>query len=512
MNHCLLFGATNGGFHRSAGAHRIASYLRLQNWDAEVIDFAEHWSLDQLKLLAQQRITKNTKFLGYSFTFNRTTSAQKFYDFNKWVRETWPHVIFISGGHSTPLFDSNVDYHVMGYGEYALDALLKWLFSNGEKPKFNLLLKRTSAQVIDALHAYPAYPFPDADIKYERRDFMTPTDHGSIEFSRGCKFQCKFCNFPILGVKGDYSRSQESVYEQLMYNYDNFGIQDYGIADETFNDRTEKITKFADVVERLPWRPYFSSFIRPDLIISRPQDREELLRMGLTAQFYGVETFNPKSAKYIGKGMDPEKVKAGLIDVKNFFIKNVGHRYRAYMSLIAGLPYETLDTLETTKQWVKHNWMDQTVGVAPLIVHQPDEPRSSILDSNYQKLGYEAITFNVNDYASAMNLNIDEVKDLDHFPFYEDVIGDNGILWKNTEMTVYQAAKWASDINNLHWLGNISVKRIDALNVVMLFCDENGVPLTTDQKLKLIGNAKISTALSNANKYIQNYINKKLNV
>jgi hypothetical protein len=409
------------------------------------------------------------------------------------------------------LFDAGIDYHVMGYGEYALDTLLKWLFSNGERPTFNLMLKRTSAQVIDALHAYPAYPFPEADIKYQARDFMTPTDHGSIEFSRGCKFQCKFCNFPILGVKGDYSRSQESVYEQLMYNYDNFGIRDYGISDETFNDRTEKITKFADVVERLPWRPYFSSFIRPDLLISRPQDREELLRMGLTAQFYGVETFNPQSAKYVGKGMDPEKMKAGLVDIKKYFIDHVGHKYRAYISLIAGLPYETLQSLESTKHWIKQNWMDQTVGVSPLIVHQIDEPRSSILDANFKTMGYEEISFNIDEYSTAMQLNKDEVADISRFPFYQDISGDNGILWKNSEMNVYQAGKWASEVNNMHWIGNTSIKRVDALNVVMLFCDDHGQPLTTDQKLKLVG-SKIDHAIGNASIYVQNYITKKLSI
>ena len=35
--------------------------------------------------------------------------------------------------------------------------------------------------------------------------------------------------------------------------------------------------------------------------------------------FYGIESFNHKSAKAIGKGMHPDKVKQGLIDVKNYF-------------------------------------------------------------------------------------------------------------------------------------------------------------------------------------------------
>jgi hypothetical protein len=78
-------------------------------------------------------------------------------------------------------------------------------------------------------------------------------------------------------------------------------------------------------------------------------------------------------------------------------------------------------------------------------------------------------------------------------------------------MTLYQAAKMASDINNLHWMGTTSLRKIEALNMVLLYCDQNGVPLTTDQKLKLVG-SKIEQAADYANIYIQNYIHKKLSI
>ena len=71
--------------------------------------------------------------------------------------------------------------------------------------------------------------------------------------------------------------------------------------------RVEKITKFADVVEKLDFVPWFSAYIRADLLIARPRDREELLRMNLTGHYYGIETFNRESGKIIGKGYDTEK-------------------------------------------------------------------------------------------------------------------------------------------------------------------------------------------------------------
>ena len=128
MNYCLIFGVTNGGIYRSTGAHRIATHLREQNWDVEVVDFIEFWTLDQVKELLLSRVNSHTKFIGFSITFNLTSNEQLLLDTTVWAKEKWPNLTFISGGHSVPFFASPFDYHIMSYGEYALDELLTWLF------------------------------------------------------------------------------------------------------------------------------------------------------------------------------------------------------------------------------------------------------------------------------------------------------------------------------------------------------------------------------------------------
>ena len=44
-------------------------------------------------------------------------------------------------------------------------------------------------------------------IKYEDRDDLQPWEWLTIECARGCIFQCPYCNFPILGVREDHTRS-----------------------------------------------------------------------------------------------------------------------------------------------------------------------------------------------------------------------------------------------------------------------------------------------------------------
>jgi radical SAM superfamily enzyme YgiQ (UPF0313 family) len=120
------------------------------------------------------------------------------------------------------------------------------------------------------------------------------------------------------------------------------------VVDETFNDRPDKIEKFADAVEQLSFVPFFSGFIRADLLVNRPNDKENLLRMNFLGHHYGIESLHYPSAQAIGKGMHPEKLTQGLVEVKQYFQKNKRKIYRGTMSFIAGLPHETLDTMMST--------------------------------------------------------------------------------------------------------------------------------------------------------------------
>lgn len=384
MNHGLIFGVF---YDRAIGSHRIASHLRNQGWDIECLDFVTYWTLPQLQEFARSRITVNTKFIGFSFVFDKRWS-DTLEEFSKWVKETYPGIVLISGSQGYAAFESlYIDYYIVGYGEYAIDALLAYKFSNGSRPRFEVNFN--GKKVINALTNYIAYPLLDPIIKYEDRDFINSGEWLGIEFSRGCKFSCDFCSFPVLGVKGDSTRTSESVRHQLLDAYDRFGVTNYFVTDETFNDSTEKISKFADVVQTLPFSPYFAGYIRADLLVSRPHDREELARMNFYGHFYGVETFNRDSGKSIKKGMDPDKLKQGLTECRDYFQRASGDLYRGSISLIFGLPYETTESLDSTLQWLTDNWADQSVRANILSIVAGELDRPSKLSLDYQKYGYQ---------------------------------------------------------------------------------------------------------------------------
>lgn len=432
QNHCLLFSiAESGSAVRSAGPHRIATWLRGQGWDVEVVDWAAQWSLQELQSLFRSRYHTNTKFVGFGNMFNIWTTTLE--EFCVWIKQQYPHVVITAGASTKPLYVSHsIDYYISGFGEHAMVALLKWLFGNGTRPIFELF-KVNGGQLIDANKHYAAYPMKSLSIIYQDRDFVKPHEWLTVETARGCKFKCGFCNFPVLGVKGDYSRDASDFDRQIQDIYDRFGVKNFVLADETFNDRTEKISKFADVVEKLPFDPWFVGYVRADLLISRPHDREELLRMKVLGQFYGIESFNTESARVIGKGMPGDKLQQGLTECLDYFQKNSNDRYRGTVSLIIGLPHETETTLEATRRWLSTHWRGQSFYANPLHLNLQNLSHKSDMDLNYSKYGYSVMPDTVIAEKSLVQ---------------KKVLGD-GLYWQNQYMDYFKASAIADS-----WISN----------------------------------------------------------
>lgn len=382
-------------FHRrQGGGHRIASFLRKQEWDVEVIDFAAKFSLEELKALVKSRICKSTRFISFSCIFG--SWPKNISEFANWLKQTYPTIVIIYGGTNWPFVNSKaIDYYITGYGEHAILKLLQYVVGNSSRASVPFDLRFTDRKVISANQTCPAFPLNILSIDYEDRDFLIADEWTNIELSRGCIFKCKFCNYPVLNVKGDYSQNDDDFYRNLQSNFDRYGIKNYYVVDETFNDRSDKIQKFANSVEKLSFTPFFSGFIRADLLVSRPDDKENLLRMNFLGHHYGIESLHYPSAQSIGKGMHPDKLSEGLIEVKQYFQNNNRKIYRGTMSFIAGLPYETIETMLDTLAWLKKNWADQSAIWFPLTIPDPAQTIHGWADSvsdiaiDFTKFGYQ---------------------------------------------------------------------------------------------------------------------------
>lgn len=444
MHHALLFNVSVEQWNRPGGAHRIATLLREENWDIEVCDWADDWGSDELHEFCRSRITANTKFIGFSCFFDHW--SEKMNRFVHWIKLRYPDIVLIRGGQIAPSKEyssfEHIDYHVAGYGEKVILEILKKILGNSNVPlPFDPYFALKKIKLIKSNTFFSAWPQRRASIIYQARDFIEPWEWLTTEFSRGCKFQCPYCNFPVLGVKGDYTRDADDFEYQLRHAYDNWGTTNYYCADETFNDRSEKIIKFADVVEKFNFKPFFSAFVRADLVAARPQDWEHFLRLGLLGQFYGVESFNHDSTKIIGKGMSFEKLTTQLVKAKNYWSTHGQGRYRGGIALIVGLPKETHESLERGFQWIRQNWQGQNYVTWPLeITKNLMIDNESKISKNYKEYGYQEIDSN--------DVNFEHMS----------LVKNNSSLlnWKNDNFTFQQAAQIVNSFEDEKFLPNMN--------------------------------------------------------
>jgi hypothetical protein len=112
--------------------------------------------------------------------------------------------------------------------------------------------------------------------------------------------------------------------------------------------------------------------------------------MGLVGAMFGVESFHNEAARSVGKGLTGEKSKMLLDDLKKI---HWGSQVKIEVALITGLPYETLESYEETKQWIKDQTKDiDLVRVNFLRIENPDTSRNksqmSEFTKNATKYGY----------------------------------------------------------------------------------------------------------------------------
>ncbi len=351
---------------RSGGAHKIASYMRSEGWDIEVLDYWLVFTDEEFQEFIKSRVKNDTKFIGVSVTFGyKGTLLKRAQDNLTWLKTAYPDVMIIAG--SKVLVDTMnlpCDYYITGYGEFGLIKLLK-----GEAT----IIEYQGKQVVMSDRYHPCFPEKDLVVNYETRDFIQPGDNLTLELSRGCKFACKFCSYNAIGMKGDLTRDMDTLHDEMLYNYEHYGTTSYHVADETTNDNQEKIKYAGNEIQRLPFRPNLTGFIRADLLASRPEDKIYLAEMGFWAQYYGIESFNQKAGRTVGKGINPDKLKSGLLEAKDYFNKHCG-RYRASASLILGLPYETQESLYDGLKWYRQNMPNENMILQPLFInkHQSD--------------------------------------------------------------------------------------------------------------------------------------------
>jgi len=387
--HCIVFNDNQEIKRRTSGAYRFANQLEDMGWRVTIIDWASSWDEDELTEYLDGIVTEETLLFGISYTWMKSWYVKYLTDK---IKDRYPGRKFIAGGQQFYQTDIGCDAMLFGYAENAVPEVIAWLFDNGPSPRGIRPLELGGGLLIDCNKSYQAMGMGDYSIRYRPDDFVQPWELLTIELSRGCRFRCKYCNYAFLGVKEDTSTEADLLRAELMSNYERWGTTNYIIADDTFNDRNSKIKMLGDVVESLPFEPNFASFIRLDLTVSHPEQLELLSRARVWAHFYGVETLHHAAGKAVGKGMHPDKIKQGLLDMREHMMNKLG-LYRGTLGMIAGLPHEPASHWHESEEWLQANWSDNSWQWWPLEISlDTNTETTSVFSKEWKEHGYRELT------------------------------------------------------------------------------------------------------------------------
>ena len=448
--HVLFFSLTGKRWERNPWCHRVATFLRNFECDAEVIDFTAFWPLEDLKELVRSRVNSKTTLFCFGTAFLNPWSPY-LNNFLYWLKKSYPTISIAVGGQNALVTDAHyVDYWIDSYGENATHALLKYLTGNANHIKLDKNIK--DKKVLRGLHSYPSAPLTSYLLDFEDRDFMLPSDCPQIETSRGCKFACSYCNFPILNQKTDVSVSANEFEKQLKIGYEKWGIKNWRFVDETFNDRIEKLEKYANVVDNLDFKPWFTGFCRGDLLVSHRKHWDTYIKLGFLGHSMGIETFNKNAGRLIRKGIDPQRLKEGLIDFERYTDKEAPKKYRGQISLICGLPYETFESWYETIEWLNRYWTRQSASAWTLEISEEgiDLTNESELTKNFREAGIRKIAHSIDN--PGYHVYKDSRGDTVFKTIQTGGVGttrlDNIMIWEHDTMNWYQAQELVKEFYN----------------------------------------------------------------
>lgn len=396
------------------GPHRVAYSLRQAGYEVTVIQHLSIFSISEIKRILDTAINDKTLFVGFSSFFYRDLSSMTISDvsgvrlpqclpgrllphgakFNEeiknFIKNKNPKCKLVIGGPNAMYLDYNkiFDYIVLGYAEISAVNLANHLMD----PSIPLNKSYRSIYgsiVVDDSRA-EGFDIENSEMRYTDRDFILEGESLLIEISRGCIFKCDFCSFPLNGKKKmDYIRNKNIIRDELIDNYNRFGITKYRFSDDTFNDSVEKCRMFWELSQELPFKIEWWGYIRLDLLAAHPETIKYIFDSGCRSAYFGIETFNHNAAKLIGKGGRMDRMVATLNEIKRIY----GDKVCLQGSFIFGLPHEDLPSMVKTRDFLlsDENPLDvfscKPLRIRPSTMIYGNEFLSKI-DREYTKYGY----------------------------------------------------------------------------------------------------------------------------
>lgn len=186
---------------------------------------------------------------------------------------------------------------------------------------------------------FPAYNLMEPDIRlYKSRARKTPSI--PIITSRGCPFNCIFCNKNIFG-HAFRARYPENVIKEIDWLVHNYGARQIDILDDNFTLDLDRAEKICDLIIKKSYRIFINcqNGIRADRITNKLAYK--MKKAGVFKVGMGIESGNLYIQKKIRKNLKLKDVERAITLFKK-------HKILVHGLFMLGLPGDNPDTMQDT--------------------------------------------------------------------------------------------------------------------------------------------------------------------
>lgn len=489
------------GNPRYMGAYAVANACRQAGHSTTVIDYFTR-KPDFFEYVAQF-LSEETVVVGISSTFlstlgnfqrggynNRSELLHDFFSGELWFEDgsglrQWmmqfkallalrsPRAKVVLGGTKSqfalwrPEAYQDFDYIVLGPADRAFPEFVSSL-KEGRAPSVK---QHNAVSIIDNSTDVAQKICPE--MFWTKQDGVAQKESLPLEISRGCVFNCKFCHY---NKQESLRKNIDVLRGEMVRNFDNFGTDTYSFCDDCFNDHPDKVRSICEMFLGLPFKIDWVSYARVDVAVKFPWTLDLMMESGARGLYWGIESFDGTVARKAGKGTPPDKVKELLFRIK----KEFSHRCLTEISLVAGLPGETEESMAETEKWLTENPVADHVSIGPLglvpFVQAFDGKSFDYAEysRNPAKYGFEQVSFH---------------------PDY----------WKHETMDLPRAKEWATRISKAYR----AVKPLGLISSVWAFPHVKTLGFNTDEALRMFQDpatlVQYPDVVSRFQKHVENY-------
>jgi hopanoid C-3 methylase HpnR len=287
------------------GLERVAAALLADGHDVRLVDLQVYRKAE----LARQVTEFRPEAVGFSL--NYLANVPEVVDLAKWVKTAAPDCLVFAGGHSV----SFVAEHVLAHADGAIDVVLKGEGEAGAPALLAAAPDRALTEVPGAVTREGTGPapkmvrslddhLPARQLGGRRRKYfigvMDPA--ASIEFTRGCPWDCSFCSAWTFYGRSYRRLSPEAAAEDMAR------ISEPGvfIVDDVAFIRAEEGDEIARQLERRKIRKQYYLETRCDVLIRNEEVFRRWRRLGLNYMFLGLEALDEEGLAAFRKRSTPK--------------------------------------------------------------------------------------------------------------------------------------------------------------------------------------------------------------